>query len=70
MRERLGGVRGCSHLTELARLLPTAAVQMFAGLVREIEGDEKPFQLDRCHALETSTETVRRYYPAWYRGAA
>lgn len=68
--ERLGGTRGCSHLTELASVLPTAAVQMFAGLVREIEGDEKPFQLDRCHALETTTDTVRRYYPAWYRGAA
>jgi len=70
VHERLGGTRGCSHLTELATVLPTAAVQMFAGLVSEIEGDEKPFQLDRCHALETSTETVRRYYPAWYRGAA
>ncbi len=30
----------------------------------------KPFQLDRCHALETTTDTVRAYYPTWYRGAA
>jgi hypothetical protein len=37
---------------------------------REDEGADKPFQLDRCHALETTTETVRRYYPKWYRGAA
>jgi hypothetical protein len=29
-----------------------------------------PFQLDRCHALETTSETVRRYYPRWYRGGA
>jgi hypothetical protein len=44
---------------------------MFAGLRREIEpGGDKPFQLDRCHALETTTDTVRRYYPQWYRGAA
>jgi Protein of unknown function (DUF2889) len=70
VHERLGGVRGCSHLSELAALLPTAAIQTFAGLKRENEGDGKPFQLDRCHALETRTETVRRYYPAWYRGAA
>jgi hypothetical protein len=70
LHDRLGGTRGCSHLTELASVLPTSAVQMFAGLKREIEGDEKPFQLDRCHALETTTDTVRRYYPAWYRGAA
>jgi hypothetical protein len=70
VKERLGGVHGCSHLTELVGYLPTIAVQMFAGLVREIEGAEKPFQLDRCHALETRSETVRRYYPKWYRGAA
>jgi hypothetical protein len=45
-------------------------VQTFAGLTREDAGNHKPFQLDRCHALETSSETVRRYYPKWYRGAA
>ena len=69
-KEQLGGVHGCSHLTELVGLLPTVAVQTFAGLRREIEGVEKPFQLDRCHALETRGDTVRRYYPKWYRGAA
>ena len=60
----MGGVHGCTHLTELLGYLPTAAVQTFAGLrKREDEGDEKPFQLDRCHALETTTDTVREYYP-------
>ena len=66
----MGGVQGCTHINELLAQAPTAAIQMLAGLTREIEGDEKPFQLDRCHALETSTDTVRRYYPQWYRGAA
>lgn len=66
----LGGVNGCTHITELLSYLPTAAVQTFAGLTREDAGERKPFQLDRCHALETSSETVRRYYPKWYRGAA
>jgi hypothetical protein len=68
--DRLGGVHGCTHLTEVVGTLPTLAVQMFAGLVREIEGTDKPFQLDRCQALDTRSETVRRYYPQWYRGAA
>ena len=68
--DRLGGVHGCTHLTEVVGSLPTLAVQMFAGLVREIEGTDKPFQLDRCHALDTRSETVHRYYPQWYRGAA
>ena len=71
LSETMGGVRGCSHVTELLMHAPTAAIQMFAGLRREIEpGEGKPFQLDRCHALETTTDTVRRYYPQWYRGAA
>lgn len=68
--ELMGGVQGCTHLTELIAAIPTAALQTFAGLRREIEpGEDKPFQLDRCHALEQSTETVREFYPTWYRGA-
>ncbi|HJU22380.1 MAG TPA: DUF2889 domain-containing protein [Casimicrobiaceae bacterium] len=71
LHDTLGHTRGCTHLTEMLSSLPTAAVQTFAGLrKREDEGEHKPFQLDRCHALETSTDTVRRYYPRWYRGAA
>ncbi|MEO8484944.1 MAG: DUF2889 domain-containing protein [Betaproteobacteria bacterium] len=70
LRERFGGILGCTHLTELAGHLPTAAVQMFAGLVPEDDGRGKPFQLDRCHALESRSETVRRWYPTWYLGAA
>jgi hypothetical protein len=69
--DALGGVRGCSHLTELIAFLPTAALQTFAGLSGEIgRQEDKPFQLDRCHALEHTTETVRRYYPRWYRSPA
>ena len=70
LHDTMGGVHGCTHLTELLGYLPTAAVQTFAGLRREDAGNEKPFQLDRCHALETSTETVRTFYPQWYRGAS
>jgi hypothetical protein len=66
--ELLGGVQGCTHLNELLGLLPTAAIQTFAGQMPEQTGEgRKPFQLDQCHALETSTETVRKYYPKWHR---
>jgi len=69
LHDRLGHVHGCTHITEMLSYLPTAAVQTFAGLVRDNDDSEhKPFQLDRCHALETTTETVRRFYPKWYRG--
>lgn len=72
--ELFGGVRGCSHITELLGALPTAAFQTMASLQREqgrMDWDDavtqQPPQLDHCHALETSTETVRLFYPRWYR---
>ena len=69
--DTVGSVRGCTHITEMLSALPTAAVQTFAGLKKtEDEGPGKPFQLDRCQALDTTGETVRRFYPRWYRGAA
>ena len=66
--ENMGGVKGCTHLSELLGYLPTAAVQTFAGIKNEADsGDgKKPFQLDSCHALATNTETVRVYYPKWF----
>jgi hypothetical protein len=76
VRERLGGVAGCTHLTELADVLPTAAVQAFAGEVIKhrdaSDGDDdgtKPFQLDRCHALASDAPAVAHFYPRWYRPA-
>lgn len=69
--EMFADVRGCSHLTELLLSLPTAAIQTFATFRRDNEDNgEKPFQLDRCHALETTSETVMRHYPKWYRSPA
>ncbi|WP_233864447.1 DUF2889 domain-containing protein [Paraburkholderia adhaesiva] len=35
---RLGGTAGCTHLTEMLGILPTVAVQAFAGAVWDIEG--------------------------------
>lgn len=69
--ERLGGVAGCTHLTELTQAVPTAVVQAFAGEVINTRGDgpnaTQPFQLDRCHALRTDGPTVRAHYPRWFK---
>ncbi|HMM84946.1 MAG: DUF2889 domain-containing protein [Gammaproteobacteria bacterium] len=69
--ERVGGVRGCTHLTELAQVLPTAVIQAFAGDVIDTRadrpGDPRPFQIDRCHALRESGDVVRVHFPRWYR---
>jgi len=70
-RELFEKTSGCTHLTELLNSLPSAAIQTLGSEVDEIEGavpGQKPFQLDKCHALDTTGEVVRRYYPRWYCG--
>ncbi len=73
VRRRLGGTRGCTHITELTQVLPTAVIQTFAGEVFPTDdnpaNDIRPFQLDRCHALRVDREAVRIHYPRWYRPA-
>lgn len=68
LKELFGGVRGCTHVTELAGALATAAFQTMAGQ-RVQPPEKKPFQLDRCHALDSMGTVVARYYPRWYKGA-
>ena len=68
--ERFGLVSGCTHLTELLGQFPSAAIQVLAGEQRDNHDDgRKPFQLDRCHALDAGGEAVRLYYPRWRREA-
>lgn len=73
VRERLGGNAACTHLTELTQVLPTAVVQAFASEVlntREGDSDQRPFQLDGCHALRSDGAAVKLHYPRWYRAPA
>ncbi len=70
VKAMFGGTHGCTHISELLMLLPTAALQTLAGEVLDKDDGHKPYQLDRCHALDTHSETVRRYYPRWYRKQA
>jgi hypothetical protein len=69
VRERLGGVLGCTHLTELAQVLPTAVIQGLVGEVIDSKGTggDPPFQIDRCHALRADGDMVRLHYPRWHR---
>lgn len=71
VQERLAGTRGCTHLTELCQVLPTAVIQALAGSVIDTrEGDaagNPPFQLDRCHALRRDSVTVAQFYPRWHQ---
>jgi len=68
VKEMFGGTRGCAHVSELLMFLPTAALQTFASVVPDNDDSgHKPYHVDRCHALDSHSETVRRFYPRWYR---
>ncbi len=77
VKERLGGTKGCTHLTELCNFLPSAAIQAFAGdQINTVQGEQdangnwvQPFHLDRCHALALTSEAVKLHYPKFYKKA-
>jgi hypothetical protein len=72
-KELLGGVKGCTHITEMCQVLPTAVLQAFVGEVIDSRENpasgKRPFQVDGCHALRSDGEAVRLHYPRWYRAA-
>lgn len=70
--ERIGGVRGCTHITKLLEDLAVVAFQTIGPLlVREGKVDlsvTRPRHLDRCHAMRADGPVVREQYPAWREG--
>ncbi len=64
-----GGLKGCTHMTELLGSMAPTAVQSLYHQPRKEPRDpnKKPFQLDGCHALDTRGPTVAEFYPRWYR---
>jgi len=69
VKDLFANTRGCSHLSEMLMFLPTVALQTFASEVLDnAQTEHKPYQLDKCHALDSHSDVVQRYYPRWYRG--
>ncbi len=74
VRERMGGVQGCTHLVELVRAMATAAFQTIRGSRDKAVADNgageaapKPLFIDQCHALDSRGDIVREQFPEWYR---
>ena len=70
-QRRIGGVKGCSHLTDLL-IGPLTAVANLT--VRDTRGRRKggqapgdrPPQLDTCHALASDSPVVEREWPEFH----
>ncbi len=73
LRERLGGVEGCTHLLEALGGLATAAYQtLYPTLAKKNKAHRslgKPAIIDSCHAFASDGELVRKRWPQFYSGS-
>lgn len=80
LREKFGGVKGCTHHIELLRTLATVAFQTVYGEQqrrRRAEHTAPPFEnsapgkrpafIDTCHALAADGEVVKSSWPDFYQ---
>jgi hypothetical protein len=67
--ERMGGTRGCTHVTELLTHLPSAAFQTLSDVPGVYDSAQKNWAVGRCVALKVDGEMVRVHYPQWYAGS-
>ncbi len=67
VRRALGGIAGCTHLSEMVGSLATTAFQTLAGERNLMPETVQPPHLDRCHALDVRGTVVQEHYPRWYQ---
>ncbi|HSK40807.1 MAG TPA: DUF2889 domain-containing protein [Arenibaculum sp.] len=77
VRERLGGVEGCTHLVELLGPVATTAFQtIFPARARDEAArgkterpGKRPFLLNTCHAFRSDGPIVRKQWPEFHTPA-
>ncbi len=74
VRERLGRVKGCTHLTDLLiGPLLTATIHTVNAAREKLsqtgtDGKSRPPLLETCHAFAPTSPVVKRRWPAFYTG--
>ncbi len=77
IRQLVGGVKGCTHITELLFPMATVAIQTLSPFRKKMEAKpkaepggkkERPFVLNTCHAWATDSEVVKVHEPDFYTG--
>lgn len=77
IRQKIGGVRGCTHLTELLFPMATVAMQTIWPLMRHRKNkpdsaidktERRPVVLDTCHAWSTDSPVVKENARKYYTG--
>ena len=74
IRQKVGGIRGCTHLTELLFPMATVAMQTIWPLQskNKKKSSQKssgaPTVLNTCHAWESNSPVVKENAPKYYTG--
>ena len=72
VRERMGGMQGCTHLTELLGPIATTAFQTIYPVLSRRTAESKSAGrlalLNTCHTFDSSGDVVRRIAPDLYTG--
>ncbi|MAU41865.1 MAG: hypothetical protein CMF31_09610 [Kordiimonas sp.] len=76
IKQKLGGVKGCTHLTELLGPVATTAIQTIYSLLQRRSGrkdfnptagkNDKPSMLNSCYTWGEGSEMIRQNYPDFY----
>ncbi len=74
VNERLGGVKGCTHLREILMPLASAAYQTLTStrMSREqaVDASGRPLKIDSCYAYATHREQVQIRWPKFHKASA
>lgn len=82
LKEKFGGVHGCTHHVEMLRAMGTVAFQTVFGAREKMKREgriasaaaaapedkpaKRPGLIDSCHALAADGEAVKQLWPAYY----
>ena len=77
IRQKVGGVRGCTHLTELLFPMATVAMQTIWPLLSKsmkVKNSDQPSErapmvLNTCHAWDSKSSVVKENAPNFYTGS-
>lgn len=70
VKKLVGGLQGCTHLTDLIGPATTTIFQTMAGISKGRGSNEtsKPFYIGGCHAWASDGEQVLTHHPKFYTG--
>ncbi|ORU91204.1 MAG: hypothetical protein A6F72_01500 [Cycloclasticus sp. symbiont of Poecilosclerida sp. N] len=71
VKKLVGGLQGCTHLTDLLGPATTTIFQTMAGVRKGRNSTEttKPFYIDGCHAWASDGEQVLAHHPKFHTSA-